>query len=61
MHDTDQKTDVNLFWSDTYVTEETIKRMRPYQRINHFPNSQELGWKDLLTKNIKKMQALFPE
>lgn len=32
----------------------------PYQRINHFPNSHELGKKNLLTENIKRLKTSFP-
>lgn len=35
----DQQSDIFLIWIDTYVTEEFIKRIKSYQRINHFPSS----------------------
>ena len=35
----DHFNDVFLLWMDSYVTEEFIKRLKSYQRINHFPNS----------------------
>ena len=57
----DSKGEVNLFWNDTYISEEHIKRLKPYQRVNHFPNSHELGKKNLLSDNLKKMRALMPK
>jgi tubulin polyglutamylase TTLL6/13 len=38
-----------------------VRRLKPYQRINHFPNSQELGKKNLLSDNLKKMKVVFPK
>lgn len=52
----DQTNDVFLFWIDSYVSEEFVKRVKSYQRINHFPNSCELGRKDLLANNLNISQ-----
>jgi predicted lipase len=35
----DHYNDVFLLWMDTYVSEEFVKRLKSYQRINHFPTS----------------------
>jgi tubulin polyglutamylase TTLL6/13 len=35
----DRKEEVTLFWRDDYADREEIKRLLPYQRINHFPDS----------------------
>lgn len=45
----DQKGEANMFWIDTYITEEFVKRLKPYQKINHFPNSHELAKKNHLS------------
>lgn len=49
-----------LIWMDSYVTEEFVKRLKSYQKINHFPNSCELGRKDLLSANLKLARSLMP-
>jgi hypothetical protein len=46
---------------DTYVPEEHIKRMKYYQRINHFPASENLGKKNLLTVNLNRMRKIMPK
>ena len=38
-----------------------IKKIRPNQRFNHFPCTWELGRKDKLTENIKRMSRSFPK
>lgn len=38
-----------------------MKRLKSYQRINHFPNSCELGRKDLLAANLNSARASMPE
>ena len=35
--------------------------MLPFQKINHFPGSHNLGRKNLLTKHLVKMQKLAPD
>ncbi|KXZ54003.1 hypothetical protein GPECTOR_5g114 [Gonium pectorale] len=44
---------VKLLFSDTVV------RLQPHQRVNHFPNHYELTRKDLMVKNIKRYQKQF--
>lgn len=55
------KEEASLLWSDTYVPEEVIKKMRPYQRINHFPGSEELGRKDRLATNLTHCRSRLPQ
>jgi tubulin polyglutamylase TTLL6/13 len=45
----------NIAWVDTYIHEEELRRMLPFQRINHFPGSQHLGKKHKLAANLQKM------
>ncbi len=48
---------VDVIWTDTYVTEELVNRLRPYQKVNHFPYSTQMGRKDYLFANLNKMRA----
>jgi tubulin polyglutamylase TTLL6/13 len=44
---------------DTYVSSENVRRMKSYQRINHFPFSYELGKKNNLCTNLTKMKKIM--
>lgn len=50
-----------IAWYDNYIGEEELKRMLPYQKINHFPNSYYLGKKNFLGQNLGKLKRLCPE
>lgn len=50
----------NLQWTG-YITTPDIKNMNKYQKINHFPNSTQLGRKDLLWRNINRLRMKFPK
>ncbi|ESO02029.1 hypothetical protein HELRODRAFT_66362, partial [Helobdella robusta] len=56
----DEKDDWNLYWTDLSVCIERVMQMKRYQKINHFPGMTELCRKDLLAKNLARMQKLFP-
>jgi len=48
--------DWSLLW--TYkLTREQFHNLRPGQKANHFPGSQQLGRKDLLWRNVLQMQT----
>lgn len=32
----------------------------PFQKINHFPGMTEICRKDLLARNLKRMQKIYP-
>ncbi len=53
--------DWNLCWYDFYINEDELRKMLPYQRINHFPGSSILGKKNNLSKYIEKMRKIFPD
>ncbi|EGR27206.1 tubulin-tyrosine ligase family protein, putative [Ichthyophthirius multifiliis] len=55
------KSNFNLQWIDTYLQIEDYKRMLSFQKINHFPGSQQLGKKNLLSANLFKMRNSFPQ
>ena len=49
----------NLLWTG-YTTIEDILKLNKYQKVNHFPNSVNVGRKDLLWTNIKNMRLKYP-
>lgn len=51
----------DLYWTDFSVSEARVSKMRPYQRINHFPGMMEICRKAALSRNLKRMQARMPE
>jgi hypothetical protein len=44
----------NILWTG-FPGPETIKKALKYQRINHFPGSDQIGRKDLIWRNVSKM------
>mgnify|MGYP002631967331 CR=1 FL=1 len=61
-HDsTDDKHEWDLYWCDNGVTVDRLYKMKPYQRINHFPGMYALARKDHLARNLNKMFKRFPE
>ena len=60
-HDyTDEKHEWDIMWTDNGATVERLHKMKPYQRINHFPGMYALARKDHLARNLNKMQKRFP-
>ncbi|KAG5320523.1 TTL13 polyglutamylase, partial [Acromyrmex heyeri] len=51
----------NLYWTDLSINVERVKDMKRFQRINHFPGMTEICRKDLLARNLNRMQKLFPK
>lgn len=51
----------DLFWADTSVLADKLARMKPYQRVNHFPGMHAIARKNHLGINLKRMSKLFPE
>lgn len=51
----------NLYWTDLSISIERCKEMKRYQKINHFPGMLEICRKDLLARNLNRMQRLFPK
>lgn len=48
--------DWNIMWYDSYISEEVLRRMLPYQKVNHFPGSFHLGKKNYLAQNLSRMR-----
>ena len=51
--------DSDLIWTDCAVQPEKLCKLKPYQKINHFPGMYELARKNFLAKNLNKMQKIF--
>lgn len=52
--------DWTMIWCIT-MKSQTYQGMNKYQRINHFPKSNELTRKDLISENMNRMNANFGE
>jgi tubulin polyglutamylase TTLL6/13 len=57
-HDED---DWDIYWSDGAIQCDRLYRMKPYQRINHFPGMNILSRKNLFARNMLRMQKKFPD
>lgn len=57
----DPKNEWDILWTDSAVQCERLYRMKPFQRINHFPGMYELARKNKLARNLCRMQRVFPE
>ena len=53
--------DWDIFWTDAGVLPERIAKMKPYQKVNHFPGMFQLSRKNHLARNLIKMQKEFPK
>ena len=51
--------DWDIFWTDAGVLPERIAKMKPYQKVNHFPGMFQLSRKNHLARNLVKMQKEF--
>ena len=54
------KGDFDLWWTDVGIDEATLKGLKLYQKINHFPATYQIARKTLLAKNLKRLKNLFP-
>lgn len=50
----------NISWSDSANDVNNCHKMKRFQRINHFPSMLELSRKDLMSRNLSRMQHHFP-
>ncbi len=53
--------DWDIFWSDGAIQCDRLYRMKPYQRVNHFPGMHILSRKNLFARNMLRMQKRFPD
>lgn len=49
----------NVLWTSQSIKSYIYEAMNEYQKINHFPMSNELTRKDRLCENVVKMQERF--
>ncbi|XP_054433573.1 tubulin polyglutamylase TTLL13 [Pteronotus mesoamericanus] len=49
-----------VYWTDCSVSLERVMDMKRFQKINHFPGMTEICRKDLLARNLKRMQKIYP-
>jgi tubulin polyglutamylase TTLL6/13 len=54
-----QTEDWDIFWTDNGVLPERISKMKPYQKVNHFPGMFQLARKNHLARNLTKLQKEF--
>lgn len=57
---TEYESSFNLVWSG-YLFPQDIKDLHKYQKVNHFPASNQLGRKDFLWKNLNRQRITFPQ
>ena len=50
----------NVYWIDISNIAERMSKLRPWQRINHFPGMSELAKKNLLAKNLNRIAKALP-
>lgn len=56
-----EATDWDVFWTDNAVQPETLLKMEPFQKINHFPGMFNLARKNLMGRYLMKMRKKFPD
>ncbi|KAK2508324.1 hypothetical protein MC885_013189 [Smutsia gigantea] len=49
-----------VYWTDCSVSLERVMDMKRFQKINHFPGMTEICRKDLLARNLNRMQKIYP-
>jgi len=50
-----EEEDWDILWNDGAVQCDRLYRMKPYQRINHFPGMHILCRKNLFARNLGRM------
>ncbi|KYN97543.1 tubulin--tyrosine ligase, putative [Plasmodium reichenowi] len=53
--------DWDVMWIDTSICEERFRKLKKFQKINHFIGMRGITRKDELCKNLKKMKKHFPQ
>ena len=51
----------DLTWTDSSVPCEKLSKMKPYQKINHFPGMHGICKKHYLAWNLNKMSKVYPQ
>ncbi|EGR29093.1 tubulin-tyrosine ligase family protein, putative [Ichthyophthirius multifiliis] len=56
-----ESSDWDVFWTDNAVQPDQLQKMKPYQKISHFPGMYSLARKNYLAKNLLKMRKFFQQ
>ena len=48
----------NLCWHNGHVAPSTLLALNEYQKVNHFPNTQQITRKDLMARTLSAMRAI---
>lgn len=51
----------NVYWIDVANIAERMSKLRPWQRINHFPGMSNIARKNRLAQNLEKMRREYPK
>ena len=51
----------DIYWNDLALNTDLLPKMKPFQKINHFPGMMGLCKKNNLGRNINKMKKKFPK
>ena len=49
----------DLFWTDQAVQIDFLSKMKPFQKVNHWPGMGQLSRKNNLARNLTKMQKKY--
>jgi len=60
LYPTRSNTKPSIFWSGSMISHDFYSSLDCYQKINHFPKSNEISRKDFMFINIVKMKQKFP-
>lgn len=58
---TDDDDGWDVTWTDSAVSSDRLARMRPYQRINHFPGMHAIARKNQLAINLNRIRKQYPK
>ena len=50
----EESDEFDILWSDAGIPAERLQKLKPYQRMNHFPGMYILARKNNLAKNLSK-------
>ena len=51
----------DVAWCDVAPPLDRFSKIKPYQKINHFPAMFQIARKNYLARNLKKMKKQFPK
>lgn len=60
---TDDEEDYNcdIIWNDSACNQDLLGKLKPYQKLNHFPGIFGIARKNFLAAHLNKMKKRFPE